>query len=98
MGSLSEPTVMAVRSSMYSTGLIDDGGLQPESRPMAKTAAIAGRRIARSIPGREPEPIIELRIPGILLAMVKRFRRFYATSLWIWLVIATGALRTAHAC
>ena len=108
IGSLSEPTVMAVRSSKYSTGLMADGVPQAESsviRPMATT----GRRMGPSIPGRElgacvsiprsrprgilrQAPIIELRRPGILLGMVKRFGRFSAQSACLCLVMATGAL------
>jgi murein L,D-transpeptidase YafK len=48
-------------------------------------------RMMASIPRREPEPIIELRRTGILLAMIKRFGRISALTAWICLVMATGA-------
>src|SRR5258708_6141662 len=98
MGSLREPTVMAVRASKDSTGFMDAGVPQAFISTELATTAIKGRRISGSIPGREPEPIIELRLPGILLAMVKRFGRFCAASLGTCLVLATvAALRTTGA-
>src|SRR5271154_2105076 len=90
IGSFSEPTVMAVRSSRYSTGLMADGVPQAESSKI-KQKATAGRRMSLSIPGRELEPIIELRRPGILSRMVMRFGCFLALSAWMCLVMATDA-------
>ncbi len=52
---------------------------------------IHDRRIPCSIPGRELELIIELPLPGILLAMIKRFGRYSAINLWMCLVLATAA-------
>jgi L,D-transpeptidase catalytic domain len=64
---------------------------------MLRLAGIHERRIPYSIPGRELEPIIELPLPGILLAMIKRFGRYSATSLCMCLALATGVCRVSGA-
>src|SRR6202789_2894197 len=97
IGSLSEPTVMAVRSSRYSTGLMADVVPQALKSTVIRQMATAGRRMGLSIAGREPEPIIELHRPGILLPMIMRLGRFSATSALMCLVMATGALSTSVA-
>src|SRR5579859_1863429 len=67
IGSLREPTVMAVRSSKYSTGLMEDGGAHAPRRTTPRLAGIHSLRIHSSIPGRELRLIIQLPRPGILL-------------------------------
>src|ERR1700676_4459590 len=89
--------VMAVRSSMNSTGLFDGRDAHALRSTKIELAGIHDGRIPRSIPGREPEPIIGLPLPGILLAMINRFGRNSATTLWICLVLATGAGRMSGA-
>jgi hypothetical protein len=82
---------MAVRSSKYSTGLMDDWLAQALRIAMIKLPGIHDRRMTRSIAGRELEPIIELPLTGILLAMFKRFGLYSATTLLMCLVLATAA-------
>ena len=95
IGSLSEPTVMAVRSSRYSTGLMVVGVLQALNsmiRQMATKRQTHGPQVYRDV-----SPIIELRRRGILLQMVRRFGRFSALSSWMCLVMATAACFTGAA-
>src|SRR5215475_1489468 len=100
MGSLREPTVIAVRSSRYSTGLMDDDAAQAFKSAISDTNSIDDNRMAMSIPGRELEPIIELRPTGILLAMTLRSGRFSARKFWkcLWMAtVAASAVNFAHA-
>src|ERR1700734_3093838 len=72
-GCFSTPTVMAVRSSRYSTGFEDSAAQAPSSASMKNTGTLC-IRMHRSIPGRELEPINQLFRHGIIFHMTKRYR------------------------
>jgi hypothetical protein len=67
IGSFKDPTVMAVRSSKNSTGLMGAWLAQALSRAIIKLPTMDDRRMTRSIAGRELEPIMGLPLTGILL-------------------------------
>src|ERR1700675_5158477 len=91
IGSLSAPTVMAVRSSVYSTALPDDPAAQPAISGRSKTTQTQRMRMLLIIAGRELEPIIELRRLGILLTMSRRFGPISAQAVGLLAVLAICA-------
>jgi murein L,D-transpeptidase YafK len=82
---------MAVRGSKYSTGLVDDCEAQPATDARSKTTGTERARIALSIPGREPELIIEFQLLGILAAMIMRIGPISAKTLSLLVVLAICA-------
>src|SRR5665811_297928 len=71
IGSLSAPTVMPVRSSRVSTGLVEDRFAQAAANPASKMTEIIGIRMYLIIPGRELEPIMSYQLHAIILSMNK---------------------------